>query len=222
MESTPIRQTFEEQLAALQQDVVRMGSLAAEAVSTAIKVLVERRPELGEQVMALENQIDALNMAIESRATELLALQQPMARDLRTIAGVLRIITDVERIGDYSVDITRQARELCEQPLMKPLVDIPRMADLVQKMLHDSLKAFVERDLDLAMQAVEQDDEVDHAYGALHDELVQYIERDPRLAAQAISLLMIGTYLERMADHVTNIGERIWYMETGELKELHE
>jgi phosphate transport system protein len=145
-----------------------------------------------------------------------------MARDLRTIATVLRIITDIERIGDYSVDTTRQVRALADRPLMKPLVDIPRMAEIVQKMLHDALKAFVHRDLQLAMQAVKQDDEVDHAYHTLHDELIKYLERDPGLASQAIALLLIGAYLERMADHVTNIGERIWYMETGHLKELHE
>jgi phosphate transport system protein len=220
--TSPIRQSFDEQLAALQQDVVRMGSLAGEAVHTAIQVLAERNLALAPKVMDLENRIDALNLDIENRAIELLALQQPMARDLRTIAAVLRIITDIERIGDYSVDTTRQARALADQPLMKPLVDIPRMADLVQKMLHDSLAAFVHRDLDLAMQAVKQDDEVDGLYRSLHEELVEYIERDPHLASQAIALLLIGTYLERMADHVTNIGERIWYMETGHLKELHE
>jgi len=220
--STPIRHSFDEQLAALQQDVVRMGSLAADAVQKAVDARAQRDLELADQVMQIENQIDALNMDIESRATQLLALQQPMARDLRTIAGVLRIIADIERIGDYAVDTSRQARELADRPLFKPLVDIPRMAHLVQKMLHDSLTAFIHRDLDLAMQAVHQDDEVDHAYRSLHDELVEYIQRDPSLTAQAISLLLIGVYLERMADHVTNIGERIWYMETGELKELHE
>ena len=145
-----------------------------------------------------------------------------MARDLRTIAGVLRIITDIERIGDYAVDVSRQARALADEPLFKPLVDIPRMATLVQKMLHDALEALVRRDLHLAMEAVRRDDEVDHVYKSLHQELLGYIQRDPRLAVQAIALLLVGTYLERMADHVTNIGERIWYMETGQLKELHE
>lgn len=220
--TAPIRHSFDEQLAALQQDVVRMGSLAAEAVQNSVEALAQRDTRLADRVMQIENQIDALNLDIESRAIQLLALQQPMARDLRTIAGVLRIITDIERIGDYAVDTSRQARALADQPLFKPLVDIPRMAHLVQKMLHDSMTAFVHRDLDLAMQAVRQDDEVDHAYRSLHAELVEYIERDPGLTAQAISLLLIGVYLERMADHVTNIGERIWYIETGELKELHE
>jgi phosphate transport system protein len=142
--ATPIRQSFDEQLSALQQDVVRMGSMAIQAVDTAVRALAERNVGLCDEVMAIENQIDALNMDIESRAIELLALQQPMARDLRTIAGVLRIIADIERIGDYSVDITRQARALSDQVLFKPLVDIPRMATLVQRMLHDALEALVD------------------------------------------------------------------------------
>lgn len=220
--TTPIRHSFDEQLTTLQQDVVRMGSMTVQAVDMAVRALTERDLGLCDQVMALENQIDGMNMDIESRAIQLLALQQPMARDLRTIAGVLRIIADVERIGDYAVDISRQARALADEPLFKPLVDIPHMANLVQKMLHDALEALVRRDLELAMEAVRQDDEVDHAYKSLHQELLEYIQRDPRLAVQAIALLLVGTYLERMADHVTNIGERIWYMETGQLKELHE
>jgi len=219
---TPIRHSFDEQLTTLQHDVVRMGSMTVQAVDMAVRALTERDLGLCDQVMAFEDQIDDLNMDIESRAIQLLALQQPMARDLRTIAGVLRIIADVERIGDYAVDISRQARTLADQPLFKPLVDIPRMANLVQKMLHDALEAFVRRDLDLAMQAVRQDDEVDHVYKSLHQELLDYVQRDAKLAPQAFSLLLVGAYLERMADHVTNIGERIWYMETGQLKELHE
>ncbi|UCH35203.1 MAG: phosphate signaling complex protein PhoU [Armatimonadota bacterium] len=220
--SGPIRQAFEEQLAALQQDVVRMGGLASQAVEVAVRIVVERNPDLRRQVMEIENQIDALNLDIECRAIQLLARQQPMARDLRTIIAMLRIIADIERIGDYAVDTARQTEELARQSLFKPLVDIPRMAQLVQSMLHDSLEGLVHRDLELAMKAVLQDDEVDYAYRSLHDELIEFFERDPSLTSQAIALLLIGTYLERMADHVTNIGERIWYMETGEIKELHE
>jgi phosphate transport system protein len=199
-----------------------MGSLAAEAVHTSIRALAERDLALCDRVMEVENQIDALNLEIEERALQLLALQQPMARDLRTIAGVLRMSTDIERIGDYSVDTARQARNLADRPLFKPLVDIPRMAHLVEKMLHDSLEAFVRRDLDLAMEAVLQDDEVDALYKSLHEELAEFVRKDPELIDQAMSLLLVGVYLERMADHVTNIGERIWFIETGKLKELHE
>ncbi len=220
--STPIRHSFDEQLADLQQEVVRMGGLAAEAVRTAVRALTERDAALCERVMELENEIDALNLEIEAHALQLLALQQPMARDLRTIAGVLRMITDLERIGDYSVDVSRQARELAGRPLFKPLVDIPRMAEIIQRMLHDSLEAFVRRDLDLAMEAVQRDDQVDRLYRSLHEELAEYVRRDPNLVEQAMALLMVGAYLERVADHITNIGERIWFIETGSLKELHE
>jgi len=199
-----------------------MGSLAGEAVHFSVRALAERDTELCDRVMEIENQIDALNLDIEARALQLLALQQPMARDLRTIAGVLRMAADVERIGDYSVDTARQARTLADRPLFKPLVDIPRMARIVQKMLHDSLEAFVRRDLDLAMAAVLQDDEVDALYKSLHQELAEHVRRDPELVEQAMALLLVGAYLERMADHVTNIGERIWFIETGRLKELHE
>jgi phosphate transport system protein len=199
-----------------------MGSLAAEAVRAALHALSERDLDSIDQVMELENQIDALNLAIESRALQLLALQQPMAGDLRTIAAVLRMIADIERIGDYSVDISRQARALADRPLFAPLVDIPRMARLVQKMLHDALDAFVRRDLQLASEAVAQDDEVDRLYKQLHRDLAAHMRRDPDLVEQAVALLLVGAYLERIADHITNIGERIWFIETGELKELHE
>jgi phosphate transport system protein len=218
---TSIRPQFDEELTALQQEVVRMGGLAAEAIQTAIQALVQRDLQLVAKVREIENRIDALNLDIENRGLQLLALQQPMARDLRTIAAILRVITDIERIGDYSVDISTQAKALADRPLFKPLVDIPRMGEMVQRMLHDSLKAFVNRDLELAQAAVEQDDEVDHLYRALHEELEGYIQKDPALTFQAIRLLMVSAYLERIADHITNIGERIFYMVTGELKELH-
>jgi phosphate transport system protein len=220
--TTPIRHSFDEQLADLQQDVVRMGSLAAEVVDAAVRALTERDLAHCYHVMSLENQIDAMNLDIEERALQLLALQQPVARDLRTIAGVLRMITDIERIGDYSVDITRQARDLADRPLFKPLVDIPRMASIVQRMLHESLEAFVRRDLELATVAVRRDDDVDALYKSLHAELSDFMKQDPSLVEQAIALLLVGTYLERIADHITNIGERIWFIETGQLKELHE
>ncbi len=199
-----------------------MGDITAQAVDTATRALVERSIKLCDEVMELENHIDALNVGIESRATQLLALQQPMARDLRTIAAVLRMISDIERIGDYSVDICRQARSLASQPLFTELVDIPRMATLVRKMLGDALKAFVKTDLDLAMKAVKQDDEVDRLYRTIHQQVLDHIQRDPALAPQAVALLLIATYLERMADHVTNIGERTWFIQTGHIKELHE
>ncbi len=220
--TAPLRHTFDERLSELQQDVVRMGGLAAEAVQNAIRGLVDQDLAACDRVMELEDRIDELNLDIETKALQLLALQQPMARDLRTIAAVLRMIADIERIGDYSVDISKQARRLADRPHLKPLIDIPRMAHVVQRMLHDSLQAFVRRDLDLASEAVNMDDEVDHLYKSVHIELAEYVRRDPELIEQAMSLLLVAAYLERVADHITNIGERIWFIETGRLKELHE
>jgi phosphate transport system protein len=217
-----LRKGFDEQLQELQQEVVRMGSLAGQALGVAMRILVERAPALEREVFDCENQVDALNLDIERRGVQLLATQQPMARDLRTLAAVLKIISDLERIGDYSVDLARQAVELSARPLFKPLIDLPQMADIAQEMLRQVLAAFVARDIEAAVATIERDHEVDRLYRLLHTEIVEYLERDPKVAFQAVHLIMIGTYLERIADHITNVGERIWYMETGELKELHE
>lgn len=217
-----LRKSFHDRLADLKQDVVRMGAVAGEGVQHAMKLLATGDPSLAAQVQACEDQTDALNMSIEQAGLQLLATQQPMARDLRLIASALKIISDIERIGDYSVDLAKQAALLSAQPLAKPLVDLPRMAQLVQDMLHDSLEAFAREDAARGLAAVAMDHEVDAIYRQLHEELAGFIQSDPSLAEPAIRLLMIGTFLERMADHVTNIGERIHYMVTGELKELHD
>ncbi len=217
-----LRKSFHDRLADVKQDVVRMGALASESVQTAMKLITTGDIALARQVQAYEDQIDALNMEIEQAGLQLLATQQPMARDLRLIASALKIISDIERIGDYSVDVAKQGVLLSGKPLFKPLVDLPRMAQLVQDMLHDSLEAFAREDAGRGLAAVAMDHEVDAIYRQLHEELAGFIQSDPSLAEPAIRLLMIGTFLERMADHVTNIGERIHYMVTGELKELHD
>ncbi len=221
MAATP-RHAFDEQLATLQGDVVRMGSLAAEALGLALQQLAGHDHTLGARVLDIENRIDALNLDIESRALQLLARQQPMARDLRIIAAVLRIITDVERIGDYSVDTSKQAERLAASPHCEVPAEIPHMGAVVQQMLGESLQAFVRHDLQLARQAIARDDDVDRDYHQLYDQLVEMLRADPGQAAAVTCLLLVGAYLERMADHVTNIDERIWFMETGELQELHQ
>ena len=169
----------------------------------------------------MDDIVDGYNLDIETKCLRLLALQQPMARDLRTIAAALKIITDIERMGDYAVDIAKTAKYVMEKPLFKPLVDIPKMAEIVQRMLRQSLEAFVNRDLDLLEKITAEDDNVDHLNRTLHDELVGFIEKDPTLASQAVRLILIARYLERIADHITNVCERVYYMETGMLKEFH-
>jgi len=221
MTSHEARKAFAEELASLQDDLKRMGAVVEEMLEKAIKALANRDVELAREVEDMDDIVDRYNIDIETRSLRLLALQQPMAGDLRTIAAAMKIITDVERAGDYAVDIAKLAEQLADRPLFKPLEDIPRMAQLVQEMLRETLTAFVSRDLDQVQQMIAHDEEVDHLYHSLYDELIGFIQRDPGLTDQAVGLLLLARYLERIADHITNIGERIYYMETGELKELH-
>ncbi len=216
------RKEFDRELGSLQDDLKTMGVVVEDMLGRCMKALAERDVGLAKEVEDADDIVDHYNLDIESRALCLLALQQPMARDLRTIAAAMKIITDVERAGDYAVDIAKVAEQLADRPLFKPLEDIPKMAQIVQEMLRETLNAFVSRDLDLVQHMISLDEEVDHLYHSLYDELIGFIKRDPGLTDQAVGLLLIARYLERIADHITNIGERIYYMETGELKELHE
>jgi len=222
MSAATTRHAFDEELEALLGEVLTMANLAGDALHLAVRVLTEHDGGLVAQVMAIENRVDALNLEIETKAVRLLALQQPMARDLRTITAVLRIITDVERVADYAVDTARQAEVLSTQPPQPIPPALARMAEVAERMLRETLQAFVRRDLDMATRAVQEDDQVDRLYREVRDALLASVERDPALARPRAGLLLIAVYLERIADHITNISERIWYMETGELRELHQ
>jgi len=221
MTPSEARKAFDEELVQLQEDLRKMGIVVEDMLGKAIQALETQDVELAEETIRMDDIVDRYNLDIESRALRLLALQQPMARDLRTIAAAMKIITDVERCGDYATDIALMAKKLADQPLFKPLEDIPAMAKMVQEMLRETLKAFATRDLKLVQHMISLDDDVDHLYHSLYDELTGFIKKDPKLTDQAVPLLLVARYLERIADHITNIGERIYYMETGELKELH-
>lgn len=216
-----IRKIFDEEIKKLQEALLKMGSIVEEMLYQAIESLVKQDVKLADEVIKKDDKVDELNIKIEEKCINLIALQQPMARDLRFIAAVLKIITDVERIGDHCVDIAKFGKQIMDEPLFKPLVDIPKMADLVRKMLRDALQAFVQRDPEKIKQIVLDDDEIDHLHKYLFNELVDFMERDAKLVKQAVYLLLMTRYLERIADHTTNICERIYYMETGEIKELH-
>lgn len=218
---TSVRRTFEDHLRDLNDDLLRMGSAVEEMVAKAVEFLRHGDTHAGEKMEELDDVVDGYNIKIENECLHLLALQQPMARDLRAIAAAMKVINDIERVGDYAVDVAKTAARLAERPLFKPLVDIPRMGQLVQQMLHEALEGFVDRDLDRIERMIKADDAVDHLNRQLHEELIGVIEKDPTLARQAVWLILIARYLERMADHITNIGERVYYMETGQLKELH-
>jgi len=215
------RETFDRDLGRLQEDLLRMGGLVQAALRQSIEALGARSVTLADEVISGDNATDALHLELEERCLQLMATQQPMAKDLRMIAAVWAMSIDLERMGDHAEDIARITRRIAEQPLLKPLLDIPRMADLVSEMLGEGLDAFVARDAARAERMAAKDDGVDHLYAQVFRELLTYMLEDPRNTQRATHLLMVAQALERMGDHATNIAERVIYMVTGTLKELN-
>ncbi len=215
------RETFDRDLTELQDDFLRMGDLVDTAIRRSIEALQARSTKLAEAVIIADNTIDKLHLELEDRCLRLMATQQPMAKDLRMIASVWAMTIDLERMADHAEDIGKITKRLAEEPLLKPLIDIPRMAEMVHEMLRDGLDAFVRRDPGLAERMAGKDDAVDHLYGQVFRELLTYMIEDPKNIQRATHLLMVAQALERMGDHATNIGERVIYMVTGTLKELN-
>ena len=215
------RESFDRDLAQLQEDLLRMGGLVQAALRQSIEALQARSVALADEVISGDNATDALHLELEERCLQLMATQQPMAKDLRMIAAVWAMSIDLERMGDHAEDIARVTRRLAEQPLLKPLMDIPRMADLVSEMLREGLDAFVARDAARAERMAAKDDAVDHLYAQVFRELLTYMLEDPKNTQRATQLLMVAQALERMGDHATNIAERVIYMVTGTLRELN-
>lgn len=214
------RVQFEEELRRLGDEVLRMGSEADRMLDLAMQALTQQNVEIAEKVIAGDDVIDDLDIHIEMEAMRIIALQQPVARDLRLVGTVLKVISDIERIGDHSVDIAKVARKLARDTFFKPLADIPYMAERVRAMLRDALTAFVSHDLELVRRVVAADDEIDDLFHKLRDELHAAMSRDPALVVQASYLLFVAYYLERVADHIVNIAERVYYVETGKLEQL--
>jgi len=214
------RENFHRILEETQQDVLRMGSLVEEAITKAVDALARSDVKSAEEILRADDYIDDLNVLIETNCLNLLALQQPMASDLRTIAAMLDIIIDLERIGDHACDIAQITRNLANEPHLKPLVDIPLMAAKARDMLRESLDAFSHRDAQAAHDIPRKDDEVDRLYRKVFAELIQFMARDPKAIGRASNLLLVALYLERIADHATNICERVVYMVEGVPKKL--
>lgn len=198
-----------------------MGSLVEKTIDMSITSLKEKNLELAQQVNTEDNKIDRMDVKIENECMNLIVLQQPIAKDLRTIAAALKIITDLERMGDNAVNIAKITMDIGMEPLFKPLVDIPQMSLVVQCMVKESLDAFLNEDIDMAKKVAEMDDKVDEYYRKIFDEILSYIYKDTGFILQGAKLLFVSRYLERIADHVTNICERIIYMVTGEFKEIN-
>ncbi|MBZ5553425.1 MAG: phosphate signaling complex protein PhoU [Acidobacteriia bacterium] len=206
---------FEEDLSELKQKLLAMGSLVERALHQAIKALVERDAQLGLQVFEGEEAINMLQIEIDDRAMRLLALQQPMATDLRLIASAVKINNDLERIGDLCVNIAQRVLSLINQPPISPMIDLPRMAALAEKMLHDGLDAFVNRNADLARNVLESDDKVDRLRDDIFQELVRFMTSHPDAVQRGIDLLLISRNIERVADHATNVAEDVIYVVAG-------
>jgi phosphate transport system protein len=214
---------FEDELKGLKNRLLSMGALVEERVRQAVQALMERRAELAEQVIAGDAEVNDLQIEIDDRCLKLLALQQPMASDLRLITAAMKINADLERIGDQAVNIAENALRLMGQPPLKPLLDLPRMAGIAQQMTRDSLDAFVRRDSALARQVLERDDEVDQLKDQSFRVLLTYMMADPGTIERALALILVGRNLERIADHATNIAEDVIFLvEARDVRHHHE
>jgi phosphate transport system protein len=207
---------FDEQLKELREGLLAMGSLAETMIVKSVKALVERSDTLVQEVFAHEEEMDQRCIESDDRCFTLLALRQPMASDLRFIAAGIKINSDLERIGDLAVNIAQATTFIISQPLLKPLIDIPRMAQLCQEMVKKSLDAFVARDAELAMLVVESDDSIDRLRDQVFRELLTYMMSDPTTVPRALDLILVARHLERIADHATNIAEDVVYIVRGE------
>ena len=216
-----MRQRFINQLRELNIKLLKMGSMVENIIEVSVQSLVNKDLDMARKVYELDDKIDELELEIEKDCMQLLALQQPMAKDLRTIGTILKIITDLERMGDHAVNIAKITIKIGDAPLIKPLIDIPRMAKLAENMVSKSLDAFMKEDVELAKEVALEDEAVDEIYEDIYMELIEMMIEKPEIIQQATYLLFIGRYLERIADHATNVGERIIYMVTGERVEIN-
>jgi len=201
----------------LKNKLLLMSHKAEQMISDSIRSLVERRPNLAEAVIARDDEIDELEIEVDDLCRELLALEQPVASDLRLIATTMKIVKDIERIGDIGVNICERVVELIQEPELKPIVDLPIMAEAAQKILKDSLDAFVNSDTELAQTVISKDKFLDQLYEQIFRELLTYMLENPRNISSAIRLTFIGKYFERMADGATNICEMVVYMVEGKM-----
>ena len=214
------REAFDKGLQRLEDGILTLGSMVETAIMESVDALKQRDLESSRDLIALDRKINEKRCALESDALALIAMQQPVAIDLRLIAAVLDIVDELERIGDYAKGIAKINLRIGEGPLLKPLIDIPLMAEKACSMLRRSLEAFIERDVDLARALPNEDDMVDHLYNQVYRELMTYVLADPAAIEQANFLLWAAHNLERAADRVTNICERVIFTVTGEMVEM--
>src|SRR6266436_4523558 len=206
---------YEEELRNLRTSLLTMGALVEQQIAEAVDSLVKRDSARAREIIARDAEVNRMDVEIDDLCIRLFALRQPAASDLRFITTGMRIITDLERIGDMAVNICERALELNEEPMLKPYIDIPRMAAIAQSMVKDSLDAFMRDDTELAERVIDRDDEVDQLNYQMYRELLGFMVEDPATISRATRILFVSKYLERIADHATNIAEMVVYMVKG-------
>ena len=214
------RTNFEHEIQDLKDEVLILGSLVEQALLASVEALKKRDLALSDRVITGDAVINQKRFALENRVMVVIATQQPMARDLRVIASILEVISELERMGDYAKGIATINVRMGDQPLLKPLVDIPRMAQIGADMLHRSLTAFIAEDAAAARLIPQEDDKVDELYTQIYHELMMFVIQDPKTIERANWLLWVAHNLERVSDRVTNICERTVFVATGEMKEI--
>jgi phosphate transport system protein len=215
---------YEEELKRLREEILYMGGLVEDQIQKAVKSLVDRDSTLAEVIIERDDEVNRLDVSVDELCIRLLALHQPAGRDLRFITTGLKITTDLERIGDMAVNICERALELNQEPQLKPYIDIPRMAQIAQRMIQQSLDAFVREDTDLALRVCKDDSEVDQLNAQIFREIITFMIENPQTISRATKISSVSKYLERIADHATNIAEMVVFMVKGKsirhMKEL--
>jgi phosphate transport system protein len=206
---------YESQLGNLRSGVLEMGGLVEDQIAQAVRSFIERDQVLARATIERDHTVNRLDVEIDDLSLKLLALHQPAARDLRLITTALKITTDLERIGDLAVHISERTVELAAEPPLRSYVDIPRMAALASSMVHRSLDAFVREDVDLALQVCSEDDDIDLLHARLVRDLLSFMANDPQAVARGMRVLFVSKYLERIADHATNIAEMVIFLVKG-------
>ena len=208
---------FDEELKDLKEKILRMGAKVEEQIANAIKGLVERNSDLSKHVIVNDHQVNAMDVEIDEICLSLIALHQPTAGDLRLITTAMKISTELERMSDLAENIAERALELNEEPQLKPYIDIPRMAEHAQRMVKEALDAFVTRDSQLARKVCRDDDFVDGLTHQIFRELLTYMMEDPHSVSRAVRITFVAKYLERVADHATNVAELVVYLVEGKI-----
>lgn len=216
-----IRKTFEHELQEVKDEILVLGSMVEEAILSSVETLKKRDIEAAKKILQADRDINKKRFELENKLMILIATQQPMAHDLRLLASSMEIISELERMGDYAKGIANINIRMGDQPLLKPLIDVPRMAQKDVDMLHRALTAFVEEDVEAAKALPKEDDEVDALYNQVYRELMTFVISDPKAIERANWLLWVAHNLERVADRVTNICERTVFIATGELVEIN-